>query len=80
MPSPRELLEDFLTERALYVSENTVYHDNFHLDRFFCFLEEKGVSDVALVTFQELDDYVHHMDTVFPDVYFVLLGLRSAYF
>ena len=64
MSSPRELLEDFLAERALYVSESTVRDDRFHLRRFFRFLESEGVEDVAGVGFDHLDRYRVHLETV----------------
>lgn len=64
MPSPRELLEPYLVERALYVAEATVSHDRFHLGLFFEFLDSRSVHEVGAVTFQDLDAYSHHLDTV----------------
>ena len=64
MPSPRGLLESYLLERSLYVSESTVWQDRLHLNRFFQFLDERGVNQVGSITFQELDDYGHHLETV----------------
>ena len=64
MPSSRELVESFLVERALYVCQSTVSHDRFHLSLFFDFLDGERISEVGEVTFQELDSYGRHLDTV----------------
>lgn len=63
MPSPRELLEPFLVERALYVAEGTVKHDRFHLELFFGFLDSRRVREVGAVTFEHLDAYAFHLET-----------------
>jgi integrase/recombinase XerD len=62
--SPRELLEPYLTERALVVSASTVASDLFYLGRFFEFLDESGLSHVGQTTFETLDRYRRQLDTM----------------
>lgn len=64
MSSPRALLEPYLAERALYVSESTVSGDFFYLSRFFEFLEGRGVEHVGAVSFEALKAYRYRLETV----------------
>ena len=64
MSSPRALLEPYLAERALYVSESTVSGDLFHLKRFFAFLDERGVEHVGAISLEVLEAYRYRLDTV----------------
>lgn len=64
MPSPRELLEPFLSQRALLVSASTVLSDGFYLKRFFEFLELVDVNEVGAIELKTLHAYRHHLETV----------------
>lgn len=64
MSSPRSLVDAYLVERSLYVSSSTVTNDIFHLERFFEFLDSRGLDHVGLVSFDHLDAYRRQLETV----------------
>lgn len=60
MSSPRELLEPYLAERALYVTASTLEGDLFLLERFFEYCEDQDVTEVGQLGFEHLENYLEH--------------------
>ncbi len=63
MPSPRELLEEYRTERALYVAPSTLRGEFHYTERFLVYLDSQGVDHVGVVTYDVLNGYRYLLET-----------------
>lgn len=63
MSSPRELLEEYRVERALWVAPSTLKGESFYTERFLGFLDSQGVHQVGEISFEMLDGYRELLET-----------------
>lgn len=63
MSSPRELLEAYRTERALYVAPSTLRGEYHYSERFVLYLASRSIHHVGAVSFEVLNDYRELLET-----------------